>query len=504
MVLAELGKVARCGLVGGLTAVTLLTGGAGATEITIAQSVDAISLDPAFRGDTVTGNVQRHVFDTLLLRRSDLSIGPGLAEAVDEVSRTEWTIHLRKGVTFSNGEPLDAAAVKFSIERAQNPELKAPTRGWWLPFKTMEAMDDHTLKITTAGPDPLFRARLALFEPVPPKYVREVGDTTFGQKPIGTGPYKLVEWRRNDAAIFEPNPAYWDGKPAFDRVVFRVVPEELSRVAALQTGEADVVTNLSPSQAAFLESASGLRIESAPSTRVMAIQFDPAMPPGDQLKFREAVAYAINRDELIKGLLRGYGAPVTSFLSPALVGWSSDKELVRPYDPQKATVLVKELGIGDQEIVMRTPSAGFPNDRETALAVAAQLARVGLKIRVRPDEYGHFLDDLRAHKMAPIYLNGQGNIWLDPYPQIEAFHKSDGFLSTWKDPELDMLLARSNDVAEIERRTVIGQVLDRLSQTVAAVPLYAQVVLYGVRNGVKWQPRPDEQILAVEMTKTIK
>jgi peptide/nickel transport system substrate-binding protein len=472
---------------------------AAANEITIVQGTDATSMDPAFRGDTVTGNVQRHVYDTLLVRNPDLTIGPGLVESLEGSNGTDWVLHLRKGVAFSNGEPFDAAAVKFSIERVQNPALKSPIRGWWLPFKTVEAVDSHTVKIVTATRDPLFQARLSLFAPVPPHYVAQVGDTAFAQKPVGTGRYLLKEWRRNDSAVFVPNPGYWGGKAGFSKVTFRVVPEEMSRVAALMSGEADVISGLSPSQAEYLRSQSGMKVVQTPSTRVMAIQFDIGMPPGDNQKFREAVACGINQEEIIKGLLRGFGTKVTSLLSPAIPGWPRDKTYTTPFDPKKAAALVKEAGLEKAEVLMRTPAGGFPNDREVALAIGAQLGRIGLDVKVRPDEYGRFFADLKDHRVSPLYYNGQGNIWLDPYPQLEAFHKSNGFLSTWKDPELDKILAQSFEVSGAQREAVFGQALDRIASTVAAVPVYAQVLIFGIGSAIEWQPRSDEQVLAFEM-----
>ena len=142
-----------------------------------------------------------------------MKIGPQLAEAVQQEGPTVWTIRLREGLKFSNGEPLDAEAVKFSIERMQNPDLKSPIRGWWTGFKTIEVVDPRTLKITTTAPDPLFRARMTLLAPVPPKYVRESGDAAFARKPVGSGPYRLVDWKRDDAVVLEANPSYAGPKP---------------------------------------------------------------------------------------------------------------------------------------------------------------------------------------------------------------------------------------------------------------------------------------------------
>ena len=479
--------------------VVALATGAAASSIVIAQSTDATSMDPAFRGDSATGNVQRHIFDPLLIRTPDMTIQPGLAESVRRVSDTKWVVKLRKGVTFSNGEPMNAEAVKFSLERILDPKLKAPTRQWWANFEKVEAVDEHTVEITTASLDPLFQARLTLLAVVPPKYLREVGDSKFSLQPIGTGPYKLTEWKKDDHATLIANPTHWGGKPTIERVTFRVVPEELSRVAALQTGEADIVVGLSPAQGDFLRTAKNLRVETAPGTRVMTLMFDPDAAPGGNLKFRQAVAHAVNREEIIKGLFKGYAVSLKSIFSPGIPFWPKEIDTAFPYDPEKAKKLVTELGLGNAEIVMRTSSGRYPFDRETALAIGAQLTKVGLNVKVRPDEWNSFFNDLKAKNMSAVFLMGQGNVWFDPYPQIEAFHYSKGFLSTWRDPEIDALLDASHKAEGAERAKVFGQALQKLHDTAAAVPLFAQVYIFGVNNRVKWSPRPDEQIWAAEM-----
>ena len=148
---------------------------------------------------------------------------------------------------------------------------------------------------------------------------------------------------------------------------------------------------------------------------------------------------------------------------------------------------------------MRTPSGRYSLDRETALAVAGLLKEAGLNIKVRPDEWGVFFGDLKKRSVSALYLMGQGNVWLDPYPQIAAFQRTGGFLSTWADEELDALLDRSNEVRGDERAQVFGQALDRIRQTNAAVPLFALQALYGVSDAVTWEPRSDGHIFAFEM-----
>ena len=155
--------------------------------------------------------------------------------------------------------------------------------------------------------------------------------------------------------------------------------------------------------------------------------------------------------------------------------------------------------MGDTEIVMRSPSARYPYDRETALAVGGQLKKAGLNIKVRPEEWGVFFADLKRGKMSPVYLMGQGNVWIDPYPQLEAFHSTKGFLSTWSDPTLDALLESSKTAEGEGRAKVFGQALQRLHDQAGAVPLFAQVFICGVNDRLKWKPRIDEVIWASEM-----
>lgn len=481
-------------LIGGFTGA-----GLAASSIVIAQSTDATSLDPAFRVDTATGNVQKHIFDSLLIRNADMSISPGLAETVERVSDTNWVVKLRKRVFFTNGEPLNAEAVKFSIDRILDPQLKAPSKSWWSNFTEVKVIDDFTLQITTKERDPLFHARLTLLVAVPPKYLKKVGDTGFSLRPIGTGPYVLEDWKKDDHITLKANQKYWNGMPSIDQVTFRVVPEELSRVAALQTGEADLVEAVSPAQAQHLKGVKGRRIEMGPTTRVMCIQFDSDVAPANQLKFRQAVAHAINRNEIIKGLLKGFAQPVNSVFSPGIPGWPKDKDTSFTYDPEKARKLVAELKLGDQEIILQSPSGRYPDDRETALAVGAQLKKVGLNVKVRPEEWGTFFGALKKGTMSSVYLMGQGNVWQDPFPQLEAFQHSKGFLSTWSDPEFDALLAKSNIVEGDARTKVFGQALERLHEQVGAVPLFAEVFMYGVNDRIQWKSRVDSIVYAMEM-----
>ena len=472
---------------------------AQADALVIVQSTDATSLDPAFRGDTATGNVIGHIFDPVMLRTADLEIEPHLAESVEQLDDLTWRITLRDGISFANGEPLEAAAIEYSLERILDPGLQSPIRQWFTGFAEIDVVDTHVLEITTAVPDPLFQARLSLLFPVPPGYVEEVGATQFAREPIGTGPYRLAFWTRDGSALLRANEEYWGDAPTFDRVTFRVVPEELARVFALQTGEADIVAGVSPEQAASIQGMADLRVEMVASTRVMVLGFDPDYGPADQLAFREAVAFAVDRDAIIYDLLDGFVEPVRSIFSPGVPGWPRDVAFDYGFDPERARELVEEHGLGAYQIELRSSSGRYPYDRDTAQAVGQMLQDVGLNVVVRPQEWGVFFGDLQQGDMSAVYLMGHGNVWFDPYPQLEAFVHSEGFLSTWSDERVDELLAASNLARGAEREAIFGEALQVLHDDVAVVPLYAQATLYGVNERLQWQPRTDDIIRAQEV-----
>jgi len=472
-------------------------------SIVIAQTTDASTLDPAFRVDTTTGNNILHIYDPLMMRGPDMEVVPWLAESVEKISDYVWEVQLKRGVFFTNGEALNAAAVRFSLERILDPEMQSPMKRWFVTIASIddvEIVDDYTLRFTTSSLDPLFTVRMTFLFPVPPLYVQRVGDSYFGLHPIGTGPYELVEWVRDDHITLRAKSDYWTGIPPIQDVTFRVVPEELSRVAALLNGEADLITSISPYQAEFLRGVSGMRIESAAGSRVITVDFDIDVGPADQLKFRQLVSYAIDRDEIIEGLLRGFAQPVTASLSPGTPGWVKDADdYTYPYDPVMARQLAEELGLTGQEILMRA-STSDPDHQDIVLAIASQLADVGITVKISMEEWGSWFADLKNHDQSALYLNSQGNVWIDPYPQLDAFYHSQGFISCYRNTEVDALLAASNEVLGEARAAIFGQILKILEDDAAGVPLFARVFTYGVSNRLSWSPRSDDVIRVMEMS----
>jgi peptide/nickel transport system substrate-binding protein len=465
----------------------------------IGQTGDIVSIDPAQRVDTLTGIVQRHIYSTVLSRMPDMTVGPGIALSAERVSPTKWRLKLREGMKFSNGEPVNAEAVRFTIERINADETKSPIKSQFDTLKKVDAESPYVVVIETGGPDALFLARMTNLQLVPPKYTAQAG-AKFAEAPIGCGPYLFQSWKRNEEIVLVVNPNYnGPEKARYKKLLFRPIPEEIARISAVKTGAAHVVTSLSPSQAGNLGASSGVQVLRAKSNRVMVVQFNKVAQPADDPKFRRAVALAINRDELIRGLMKGYADPVTTIYGEAIQGVPKDVPGDFPYDPEQSKQLVKSLGLEGKEIQLDGAAGRYPLDRETALAVGAQLRRVGLNVKVRTAEYGSFASDIKTNRVGPVFIQPHGNVWLDPLPQIIAFCYSKGHWSGWKDPELDAMIDKANTTDGDERVKLVGGLIKKLRDDAICVPLFAHQVIYGAVPAVKWKPRADDLVIAEEI-----
>jgi len=217
----------------------------------------------------VTLIINGSIYDTLLTRDKQLQITPRLATAYKLVSEKVWEVKLRSGVKFHNGEPFDANAVKFSFERIYRQDFKSPQKGWFSTIDRVEVVDPTTVRFHTKVPDPAMPARMTLMYQLAPKYVAQVGDVQANLKPVGTGPFKFVEWSKNERIVVEANDEHWTGKPAVRRATWRPIPELGARIAALQTGQADLIVNVPPDQLPTLAATKTVRVEKIPSCRII-------------------------------------------------------------------------------------------------------------------------------------------------------------------------------------------------------------------------------------------
>jgi peptide/nickel transport system substrate-binding protein len=259
------------------TTAAAVPSGLASGQIVIVQGVDIVTIDPPKSVSLTDQTMLVNVWDTLFTRAHDMTPTPGLATSFRNVDPTTWEFKLRQGVKFHNGEEFDADSVKFTIDRVLNPNTKTGYLSWFEGVKGVEIVDKHTVHIKTDGPNAALPMRVSTHPAMmlPPKHFQQVGEEAFFQKPIGTGPYKFVEWVKNDHLTIESNPDYWGPeRPVYQTVTYKPAPEASTRLAMLQTGQADIITNLPPDMARSLEADQRLGVATVPGAGIIMYQLN--------------------------------------------------------------------------------------------------------------------------------------------------------------------------------------------------------------------------------------
>ncbi len=289
----------------------------------------APTMDPHMHFERVGILVNINMFDSLLHRNAKLEYEPSLATSWKAVSDTVWEFKLRRNVKFHNGDTLTAEDVKYSIDRVIDPAKKSPQYGNVRAIKEVKIVAPDTVHVVTDKPFPLLLERLVFFPIVPKKHIEKVGDQAFGATaPVGTGPWKFVEWKRDQYIKLEAFDGHWRGKPPFKTLVFRAIPEVATQVAELKTGGVDIVRNVSADLVPDLKAHPQTYISSTPILRVHYVALDMRSAPFDKKAVRQAANYAIDKQAVIQKLMGGFGSQVATVVQPAAFG--HDPEPSRP------------------------------------------------------------------------------------------------------------------------------------------------------------------------------
>ncbi len=494
-------------LVACLLIATLLLIGCGGKQqeavLVVAQGVDATMLDPGMHSETTTANVERQIFDPLLEMGANQEYEPALATSWEAVTPTTWEIRLRQGVRFHDGEELTAEDVQYTIERILDPSKNSPQASNYSAIASVEVVDDYTLRIHTKQPYPVLPARLANLRIVPKHYVEEIGDERFKREPVGTGPYKLVRWDKDEQIVLEANPDYWRGEPEIKRVVFKVIPEDASRVMALQAGQVDIAVNIPPHQVAAVNNSGKAQVLEVPSSRFLLIQFmmDNPGPLADR-RVRLALNLAVDVDSIVENLLGGNATPMTQTLANLDFGYNPQ---LKPYgyDLERAKALLKEAGYADGfKLTFAAPTGRYMMDKEVGEAIKNQLEALGLQVELKLPEWGVYAEQIMSRKVdADLWLIGWGNSLFDAEGTLYTwFHTGQRFCYYHVDAErqrvVDELLdkARTNMDPQ-EREQQYQQALALIHEDIPWLLLHQQKDLYGVSKRVNWTPRSDEAII---------
>ncbi|HWP49899.1 MAG TPA: ABC transporter substrate-binding protein [Candidatus Limnocylindrales bacterium] len=472
-------------------------------QVVVAQGVDPSTLDPHNHQETPAFNVLLNMFDTLLRRTPDLKIEPLLAESYRLIDDKIWEFKLRRGIKFHNGEDFNAEAVKFSLERIANPENKMKQLSSLKFLDHVEIIDEYTVHIVTKEPFAPLPAFLCLYGSiVPPKYVKEKGDTYIATHPVGTGAFRFVKWTKDDQLVMEANPSYFRGAPSVKTVIFRPIPEATTRVAALLTGDVDIITNVPPNLVPQIEGSGQAFISTAPSVRVIFVGIDTLHggPVADK-RVRQALNYAVDVNSLIKNVLEGHGFRVATPLTKDHFGYNPDIQPY-PFDPDKAKKLLAEAGYPNGfDLILNSPDGRYLNDKQIAEAIAGQWQKVGIRTQVKTHEWGNYVNMMYTHKPGPVYLLGWGNSTYDAdNTYFPLFHTGE-LLSNYSNPEFDKLIEEARiTMDENKRRELYHKAAELIVEDAAWVFLYEQEDIYGVNNRLNWKARPDEGLVMFDVT----
>jgi len=359
--------------------------------LVFAASADATTLDPHNTTDTESDQVIMMMYETLIGFDHDMKIVPRLAErwevAPDGVT---WTFQLRQGIRFHDGTLFNADAVHRNFARVMDPVANHKRLVLFDMIDRVEAVDERTVRITTKYPFGAFEPTMAH---VSAAIVNPAVAATFGKdfgsaadRASGTGPYRIVSWKKDQEIVLERNDDYWGEKGRTKRIVYRPIPEAASRVLALEAGDVDVITRVPSADIARLEKEPGIVVTKTPSVGMQQFRFNVSRKPYNDTRVRQAISYAINRRAIVDNLVSSFARPSTGALTPIMRGYANLGEI--PYDPDKARALLKAAGYpnGFKTRIATTPR--YPMGVELAEAVAADLKKVGIEAAIDVIEWG--------------------------------------------------------------------------------------------------------------------
>jgi len=464
------------------------------TSLTIALTADPRSLLGASSTVQQEINVSEQITEKLIEFSVDATqFEPRLATAWEQVDDTTLRLTLREGVTFTNGEPFDAESVVYSLDEVM---LAAPAYSAFVSMiESAEAVDEHTVDVTSASPTGLMPLALAMGSFQYPKdYLAEVGEEEFGSAPVGTGPYVLDEWVRGERVSLTANPDYWDGAPAVDEVTFQVIPDKSAQMAAIQSGQIDLMNDIPVGSVETARNSSGLSFVTRPSNRVFYLILSTLTDtPLQDPAVRRALWYAIDTQSLIDQQLGGLGSQLTGqVLVESYFGFDPDVATVE-YDPDRARELLAEAGYPDGfEVVFTYSSGRYAQDAELGQAIAAQLAEVGVTVEQEVLESGTFLTQLTSLELNDMALMGSL-----PPPDAHFMYQQFQSGSTYSYssiPAIDALIEQEMATADAdERRAIFREMSDIFQEDPAFVPLFQGEDTYLMDAGLSgFEPRASQ------------
>lgn len=467
----------------------------------VADGASPTSLDPRAANNNVSSRVMVQIYDTLVEQDENIEIQPGLAESWEQPDATTTIFHLRKGIKFHNGEELKASDVKYSLEAMKaSPQTAEIIEA----LKEAVVLDDYTIKVVTEYPFAPLLNHLAhpAAAIVNEKAVKEAGES-YGQNPVGTGPFKFVEWVSGEKVVLAANEEYYKGAPAIKNLVFKNIVETTNRTIGLETGEIDIAYDIDGLDKIKIAEDPKLELVEDLDLSMTYLGFNLKKAPFDNVKVRQAIAYAIDQQPIIETSYQGAALPADSIIGPKVFA-HSEKGTHYRQDLEKSKALLAEAGYPNgfkTEIWINDT----PTRRDIAVILQDQLKQVGIDMEVKILEWGAYLDGT-ARGDHQMFILGWGTVTADPDYGITALVTTSamgaaGNRSFYSNPKVDELLKEARATTDRDTRAKLYEEIQIILQD--ELPMY--YILYPKKNvgmqkyiqGFKFNPAGHHRIYGV-------
>lgn len=478
----------------------------GENELIIAAGSDMVTFDIHDHNNTSTEAIHVNMFNYLVKNDGEGGFVGDLATEWEIIDDQTWRFKLREDVKFHNGDPFTAEDVKFTLERVAKDNTLLE-HGNYNQIAEVNVISDYEVEIVTHNPEPALLNRLSRLGSgmLPKNYIEENGWEHFLEQPVGTGPYKFSEWIKDDRVVLVPNENYFGEKPKWDRVVFRAIPEDSTRVSELLAGGVDIATNIPPDDWERIENDENLKLAKSPSQRVMLLVLRTADEyVTSDPRVREAIDLAIDKEAIVESLYNGAATPTRTRVTPGNVGANEKLYGTSLYDPDRARELLAEAGYpGGIEIQFDAPSGRYLKDKETAELIQSMLAEVGIKANLTFHEWSTFSEKYAEKSFGEMFMIAYGNSMFDAALALVRLKQAENVGETdYINDEVEELLqvAESNMNTE-ERIAQYQRVQEIIAEERPQIYLFQMDSVYGLKANINFEPRLDEMFYVDDITK---
>ena len=451
-------------------------------SVTIALAGNPATLDPhkSFNGFVFT--VTNQIYETLVHRNADGTLTPRLATGWEMVSDTTYELTLREDVTFHDGTPFNAEAVKFSLERLLDPETEAIGSFIITMVTNVEVVDEYTVRITTDAPFAPLPAHLS--HPVTAIVSPSAAESDLGTNPVGTGPFAFESQVAGSEVRLTANPDYWGGEPTLQELVMRVIPEVGTQVVELQTGNIDLMSNVPPERFGDFRANNDIQVERFLGWGSVYLGYNVEHSVLGNEDVRRAIALALDREGMIETLRDGMAEKATTMVPETVFGSEADVESI-PYNPERARSLIEGSGL-ETPIELTLNTFETAETRQIATAIQAQLSDIGIDLSVEVTDYGAFARATGESDHA-LWLTTWGTVTLDAdytlYALLHSSQTNGDNRSNYRSSQVDQWLEQARRTSDnAERRELYARVHRQVQEELPYLTLYYPLSSYAKRN----------------------